>query len=126
MVQTMPPKGGRRQGKRKQSTKDHKHTRTTRPNRPTQPQFGIAPLILEGAKLNKLQLNDLLKIHLAEVKLNNIQLARNGNFTIYANDVKSFNQLLNDLSTTLTSNGSPSTKVKSIISIKALLPKKSK
>ena len=124
MVQTMPPKGGQIKGKRSESANNQQRTTNTqgqqgivsptvvtRPNRPTQPQFGIAPLILEGAKLNKLQLNDLLKIHLAEVKLNNIQLARNGNFTIYANDVKSFNQLLNELSTTLTNNGSPSTKV---------------
>jgi len=124
MSKTMPPKGGPRQGRRNESANNQQRTTNTqgqqglvsptvvtRPNRPTQPKFGIAPLILEGAKLNKLELNDLLKIHLAEVKLNNIQLARNGNFTIYANDVKSFNQLINELSTILNNNGSPSTKV---------------
>ncbi|CAF1540484.1 unnamed protein product, partial [Adineta ricciae] len=32
----------------------------------SQPKFNIAPLILEGAKINKIQLNDILKQHLSD------------------------------------------------------------
>jgi hypothetical protein len=77
----------------------------------SQPKFNIAPLVLEGVKLNKLQLNDILKQHLDVVKISDIQLGRTGIFTLYAADVKSFNCLLNDFTSILTSNGQPTAKI---------------
>jgi hypothetical protein len=71
----------------------------------------MAPLVLEGAKMNKLQLNDFIKTHLNEVKLHNIQLNRTGTFTLYAADIKSFNKLLNDLTNALDMNNNKGTKV---------------
>lgn len=76
-----------------------------------QRNFSIAPLILEGVKLNKLQLNDILRQQLKDVKIANIQLARSGAFTIYAIDVQSFNRLLNEMSSTLSKNGQPDAKI---------------
>jgi hypothetical protein len=79
--------------------------------KPSQSKFTIAPLILEGVKVNKLQLNDLLKQHLNDVKVIDIQLSRSGSFTLYANDVSSFNRLLNDFTSILTANGHPGAKL---------------
>lgn len=124
----MPPKGGRKytrptqgttrqqrttttQGSSSQQRSTQGSVTTTQPSQSHQPQFGIAPLILEGASLNKLQLNDLLKTQLADVQVHNIQLGRNGTFTVYAKDVKSFNRLLNDLTPILANNGTTTAKV---------------
>ena len=85
--------------------------RSTIANKSSQPKFNIAPLILEGVKINKIQLNDILKQHLGEVKITDIQLSRTGIFTLYSADVKSFNRLLNDLTAILESNGQASAKV---------------
>jgi hypothetical protein len=60
--------------------------RNTLAGRTSQPKFNIAPLILEGVKVNKLQLNDILKQHLKDVKVNDIQLSPYGSFTLYASD----------------------------------------
>jgi hypothetical protein len=79
--------------------------------KPSQSKFNIAPLILEGVKVNKLQLNDSLKQHLNDVKVNDIQLSRAGAFTLYASDVSSFNRLLNDFTSILTANGHPGAKI---------------
>ena len=79
--------------------------------KPSQSKFNIAPFILEGVKVNKLQLNDLIKQHLIDVKVNDIQLSRAGAFTLYASDVSSFNRLLNDFTSTLTANGHPGAKI---------------
>ncbi|CAF3678650.1 unnamed protein product [Rotaria sp. Silwood1] len=76
-----------------------------------QSKFSIAPLILEGVMLNKLQLNDILKQQLSDVKISDIQLGRTGIFTLYAIDVQSFNRLLNDLTPILSNNGHPSAKI---------------
>ncbi|CAF3055887.1 unnamed protein product, partial [Rotaria sp. Silwood2] len=38
-----------------------------------QSNFSIAPLILEGVKLNKLQLNDAVKQHLKDLRISDIQ-----------------------------------------------------
>lgn len=76
-----------------------------------QQQFNIAPLVLEGIQLNKLQLNDILKQHFSDIKISDIQLARSGNFTLFATDVKSFNRLLNELTSTLSNNGYPGAKI---------------
>lgn len=76
-----------------------------------QSKFSIAPLILEGVNLNKLQLNDLLKQDMSDIKLNDIQLSRSGAFTLYAADVKSFNRLLNDLSAILSTKGQKTAKM---------------
>ena len=69
------------------------------------------PLILEGVKLNKLQLNDILTQHLSDVRIFDIQLRRTGIFTLYATDVKLFNRLLNEFTSILTSNSQPSAKL---------------
>ena len=79
--------------------------------KPSLSKFTIAPLILDGVKVNKLQLNDLLKQHLNDVKVNDIQLSRSGSFTLYASDVSSFNRLLNDFTTILSANGHPDAKL---------------
>jgi hypothetical protein len=79
--------------------------------KPSQSKFTIAPLILEGVKVNKLQLNDSLKQHLNDVKVQDIQLSRAGAFTLYASDVSSFNRLLNDFTSILMANGHPGAKI---------------
>lgn len=76
-----------------------------------QSKFSIAPLILEGVKMNKIQLNDLLKQAVSDIKLSDIQISRAGIFTLYAADVKSFNRLLNDFPTILSSQGHMSAKL---------------
>ncbi|CAF0922665.1 unnamed protein product [Adineta ricciae] len=76
-----------------------------------QPKFTIAPLILENTKLNKMQLNDIIKQHMSDIKLNDIQLSRTGTFTLYAYDVKSFNRLLNDLPAVLATNNQTTAKL---------------
>jgi hypothetical protein len=76
-----------------------------------QSKFAIAPLILEGVKLNKLELNDILKQQLNDVKIADIQLARSGAFTIYSTDVQSFNRLLNELASIISGMGQPDAKV---------------
>ena len=80
-------------------------------NKTGQPNFSIAPLILEGVKLNKLQLNEILKQHLNDVRITDIQLGRTGIFTLYTADVKSFNRLLNEFTSILTNNGQQSPKI---------------
>lgn len=66
--------------------------------------FEIAPLIVEAELLTKVKLNLLIKNHLPDVKILNIKANRPNVFTIYPKDVKSFNQLLNELSTTIQTN----------------------
>jgi hypothetical protein len=78
---------------------------------PNQSKFSIATLILEGVPLNKLELNDMIKKHLADVKVFDIQLSRSGIFTLYATDVNSFNRLLNDFTQILAANGQTTTKI---------------
>lgn len=121
----MPPKpggGGVRLKKQKQSLNSQSQSSSNSQNavpvgtsqiaaRPNQSKFNIAPLILEGVKMNKLQLNDLLKQHLNDVKVKDIQLSRSGSFTLHAGDVSSFNRLLNDLTSILSANGHPSAKL---------------
>ncbi|CAF0819288.1 unnamed protein product [Adineta ricciae] len=84
---------------------------TPKPKNNSQQPFSIAPLVLEGAKLTKMALNDFLKQQFSDIKITDIQLGRSGNFTLYAYDVKSFNRLLNDLTTTLAANGQTDVKV---------------
>ncbi|CAF0956254.1 unnamed protein product [Didymodactylos carnosus] len=79
--------------------------------RTSQSKFNVAPLILEGVKVNKLQLNDLLKRHLNDVKVNDIQLSRSGAFTLNASNVSLFNRLLNDFTTIISANGHPGAKL---------------
>ena len=74
---------------------------------PNQSKFAIAPPILEGTQMNKLQLNDLVKQHMSDSKLSDIKLNRTGTFTLYALDVKSFNRMLNDLPAILTIDNHP-------------------
>ena len=76
-----------------------------------QSKFAVAPLVVEGVALNKLQVNDLLKQKLAGVRISDIQLSRTGIFTIYAADVTSFNRVLNELPAVLTANGQGTAKV---------------
>ena len=121
----MPPKtgGGGAGGKKRNQSLDNRASQSAARNGPghsvkpllagktSQPKFNIAPLILEGVNANKLQMNDLLKQHLNDVKVNDIQLSRSGSFTLYANDVSSFNRLLNDFTSILTANGHPGAKL---------------
>lgn len=83
----------------------------TKVDQKIQSKFNIAPLILEGVKLNKLQLNDFLKQHLKDLRISDIQLSRSGIFTLYAADVKSFNRLLNELTPILATNGQATAKI---------------
>jgi hypothetical protein len=76
-----------------------------------QPKFFVAPLVVEGVALNKLQVNDLLKQKLVGVRISDIQLSRTGIFTIYAADVISFNRVLNELPAVLNANGQGTAKV---------------
>jgi len=98
-----------------QSTQSAQKTRhvgdSSMVNKNNQRNFTIAPLILEGVKLNKLQLNDIIKQQLNDVKISDIQLGRSGNFTIYSTDVKSFNCLLNDLTSILSNKGEKAAKI---------------
>ena len=118
----MPPKTGG-VGKRRNLSLDNRASQPAARNGPdhsvkplgagktSQPKFNIAPLILEGVNVNKLQMNDLIKQHLKDVKVNDIQLSRSGSFTLYANDVSSFNRLLNEFTSILTANGHPGAKL---------------
>lgn len=76
-----------------------------------QSNFSIAPLLLEGVKMNKLQLNDIVKQSISDITLRDIQLNRAGIFTLYAADVKSFNRLLNDFPAILSAQGHTSAKL---------------
>ncbi|CAF4755421.1 unnamed protein product, partial [Rotaria sp. Silwood1] len=76
-----------------------------------QSNFSIAPLILEGVKLHKLQLNDVIKQHLKDLRISDIQLSRSGHFTRYAADISSFNRLLNELTPILATNGQATAKI---------------
>lgn len=76
-----------------------------------QSKFSTAPLLLEGVKLNKLQLNDIVKQSISDIKLSDIQLSRAGIFTLYAADVKSFNLLLNDFPAVLSAQGHTAAKL---------------
>ena len=51
-----------------------------------------------------MQLNDIIKQHMSDIKLNDIQLNCAGTFTLYACHVKPFNWLLNDLPNVLATN----------------------
>jgi len=94
------------------STQSSVHAgKTSLVDKSSQSNFSIAPLVLEGVKLNKMELNDLLKQHLNDVRISDIQLGRTGIFTLYAMDVKSFNRLLNEFTLILTSNGQQSAKI---------------
>jgi hypothetical protein len=121
----MPPKagGGGAGPKRRDLSLDNSLRRqTTSYNGPrgignplagnlNQSKFSIAPLLLEGLKVNKLQLNDIVKQCTSDIKLNDIQLSRAGIFTMYAADVKSFNYLLNDFPAVLSAQGHTSAKL---------------
>ncbi|CAF2105467.1 unnamed protein product [Rotaria magnacalcarata] len=65
----------------------------------------------EGVKISKLQLDDLLKQHLNDIKIRDIQLSRSGSFTLYASDVSSFNRLLNEFTIILAANGQQEAKI---------------
>ncbi|CAF1323168.1 unnamed protein product [Rotaria sordida] len=67
-------------------------------------QFRIAPLIVEVESLTKIKLSHLIKTHLPDVRVMNIQANRSNSFTLYANDVKSFNQLLVELPNVIQTN----------------------
>jgi hypothetical protein len=76
-----------------------------------QSKFQIAPLVLEGVQLNKMQLNDVIKQHFKEIRISDIQLSRAGIFTLYAADVSSFNRLLNEFTLILATVGQGAAKI---------------
>jgi hypothetical protein len=114
----MPPRRGG--GVRERRKPEQNNSRTGKPttitplnnltddsNRQTthsKPNYEIAPLIVETESLTKVKLSYLIKNHMPEVNISNIQLNRPNTFTLYANDVKSFNQLLNELPTVIQTN----------------------
>lgn len=79
--------------------------------RPNQSNMSIAPLILEGVKLAKMELNDMLKVLLPEARLSDIQLNKAGSFTLSCVDVNSFNKVLKELAQTLQTKGHPNAKI---------------
>ncbi|CAF1132445.1 unnamed protein product [Didymodactylos carnosus] len=62
-----------------------------------QPMSKLAPLILQGAQLDRYDLNKIIKTHLPTVRLTDIQCNKNGTITMFAADVKSFNDILLEL-----------------------------
>ena len=120
----MPPKtgGNGTVPKKRIQSLDTVHRRTTvnpgsragKPQlaaKPNQSNFSIAPLILEGVKAGKLELNDLLKHQLPDAKINDIQLNRSGTFTLYFVEVNSFNKVLNELPALLLAKGHTNAKL---------------
>jgi hypothetical protein len=109
----MPPKKGGGVRGRKKNEQDNSRTTTPTTNTTQRLEiveekrqitniknsFEVAPLIVEVESFTKVRLNLLIKNHLPDVKVSNIQVNRPNGFTIYPKDVKSFNQLLNELST---------------------------
>ncbi|CAF3603884.1 unnamed protein product [Rotaria socialis] len=69
-----------------------------------QSEFRIAPLIVEVESLTKVKIRQLIKTHLPGVIVLNIQVNRPNTYTLYSNDVKSFNRLLNELSSIIQIN----------------------
>jgi hypothetical protein len=78
-----------------------------------QPKFmsSIPPLLLEGVNLNKMQVSDLIKQHLKDTRVLDIQLNRSGMFTLYAGDASSFNHILDEFAAILATHGQSSAKV---------------
>lgn len=74
-------------------------------------KFMVAPLVVEGLKMGKIEFNDLLKNQLAEAKIKDIQLSKVGTFTVYCVDAGSFNKVLNDLADVLKAKGNQQAKV---------------
>ncbi|CAF4117201.1 unnamed protein product [Rotaria magnacalcarata] len=52
-----------------------------------------------------MQVSDLIKKHLKDIRVNDIQLSRIGMFTLYASYASSFNRLLNEFTAILATNG---------------------
>ncbi|CAF2110066.1 unnamed protein product [Rotaria magnacalcarata] len=77
----------------------------------SQTKSPIAPLILEGAKLTKMQVSDLIKKHFKDIRVDDIQLSHTGLFALYASDVSSFNRLFNEFTAILATNGQTSAKL---------------
>ena len=121
----MPPKaggGGVNPNRRNHSVDGRSRARQSRPlmgqvgrpalaAKPAQSTFNIAPLILEGATISKIQLNDMLKKNFGDVKISNIQSSRTGSITIQASDIKSFNKILNEFQVFLSNNGHAAAKL---------------
>ena len=78
-----------------------------------QPKFlsSIPPLLLEGVNLTKMQVSDLIKQHLKDIRVLDIQLNRSGMFTVYAGDVSSFNHILDKFAAILATQGQSNAKV---------------
>lgn len=114
----MPPKRGGGGRGRKKNEQDTLSTTTPTINTTQKPKiveeirqtiniknnFEVAPLIVEAESLTKVKLNLLIKNHFPDVKVSNIQANRPNVFTIYSKDVKSFNQLLNELTPIIQTN----------------------
>ena len=71
----------------------------------------IPPLLLEGVNLTKMQVSDLIKQHLKDIRVLDIQLNRSGMFTVYAGDVSSFNRILDEFAAILATQGQSNAKV---------------
>ena len=110
----MPPKkggGGGRQSRRNHSL-DLTSQRTKTPlSSTTTTTTTMAKTTKHPSAQNTMELNDVIKNHFGDVNIRNIQLGRTGAFTIQAGDYKTFNRLLNELTTAMASKGHESTKV---------------
>ncbi|CAF0992945.1 unnamed protein product [Adineta steineri] len=114
----MPPRrGGYTRGRKKQDRGSSRSTRSTditsqtlttvneeQQTIKTKSNFVVAPLIVETESLTKVKLNIIIKNYLSDVKISDIQTNRPNSFILYPEDVKSFNRIINDLSSTIQSN----------------------
>lgn len=71
----------------------------------------IPPLLLEGVNLTKMQVSDLIKQHLKDIRVLDIQINRSGMFTVYAGDVNSFNLILDKFAAIRATQGQSNAKV---------------
>lgn len=109
----MPPKrGGGARGRRKLVQGSDGATTTTTMNAAETPSvtteidsvnklkssFEITPLIVETDSITKVKLNHIIKNYMTDIKISNIQSNRPNSYILYPDDIKSFNTILNDLS----------------------------
>ena len=79
-------------------------------NKMKQSKLAIDLLSSEGPKLNKIQVSDLIKQYLKDIRISDTHLSRIGAFTVHASDVDSFNWLLNEFTAILATNDRASAK----------------
>ncbi|CAF1600955.1 unnamed protein product [Didymodactylos carnosus] len=92
------PKTTSRPQQQRRYTSNHNISNEQSVNHQSQQSMSkLAPLILQGAQLGRYDLNKIIKTHLPAVRLTDIQCNKNGTITMFAADVKSFNDILLEL-----------------------------